>query len=628
MSNFFDFLPVPPGMFSDPPPKKPDPDNYTPEERARQAEEIKGDGKGGDMTEGEPKPESVQPEPPARSQMQKPLAPIEAGVEECDLCGRWKSKCRICAALFCEQCSMGEAIRMSHVRRGTVICGQCTVMMDKVPSARIVPPSIPDVNLGPSLSSEKSWKMDILRGAMTMPTRPPPAIFLLTARGQDKEFSPEDLDNDFKYQNLFEVLFSPDLHLLSAMFEVMPDDDQGDELLAAILRLVDRSARNEQIMKACVEMEVANTLDASTMFRRNNMSLRILKMHLTKVGAVFLKDTLRPVLLKFRDAVDQRRARGCSLEIDPNLITPNDNLLNNVNDLTMHASLVFEEIKKKVPKGLGKNMESIFTQLRLLSEARFPNSGHRVVASLFISRFIIPALLQPHQDGLLDSPPDTFLARSLKLLTDTIRNLALAEKFPDGSPMHSMNSFIEQKKREMKNMLAAMSDAKDDAWDHHNPKQVVVYSKDVPDVLRLIVNKMEIIERHAYLQEQQHEELRGSFLRLRAAVADLTYSASYSSGVGSRYGAAPAAPMPYETDEGDWDGQAFNGGGAAVWNSAAEAAMMGGATPPLSGNNGDFNQTVTSTGYAVPRADPPMDPFPAALSEGMIPPSNREPVAM
>jgi hypothetical protein len=119
--------------------------------------------------------------------------------------------------------------------------------------------------------------------------------------------------------------------------------------------------------------------------------------------------------------------------------------------------------------------------------------------------------------------------------------------------------------------------------------QVVVYSKDVPDLLRLIVNKMEIIERHAYLQEQQHEvcmfcvshlsmplaprpspltphpshvgtdihlavvlylqELRGSFLRLRAAVADLTYSASYSSGVGSRYGAAPPAPLPYEGED-------------------------------------------------------------------------------
>jgi hypothetical protein len=66
----------------------------------------------------------------------------------------------------------------------------------------------------------------------------------------------------------------------------------------ATLRLVDRSARNEPIMKACVEMEVANTLDSTTMFRRNNMSLRVLKMHLEKAGAGFLKETMRPILMQ------------------------------------------------------------------------------------------------------------------------------------------------------------------------------------------------------------------------------------------------------------------------------------------------------------------------------------------
>jgi hypothetical protein len=53
-------------------------------------------------------------------------------------------------------------------------------------------------------------------------------------------------------------------------------------------------------MKACVEMEVANTLDSTTMFRRNNMSLRILKMHLDKAGAGFLKETMRPILMQVR----------------------------------------------------------------------------------------------------------------------------------------------------------------------------------------------------------------------------------------------------------------------------------------------------------------------------------------
>ena len=32
----------------------------------------------------------------------------------------------------------------------------------------------------------------------------------------------------------YQVLFSPDLHLLSAMFEVMPEDEHGDELLAGV----------------------------------------------------------------------------------------------------------------------------------------------------------------------------------------------------------------------------------------------------------------------------------------------------------------------------------------------------------------------------------------------------------
>ncbi len=63
----------------------------------------------------------------------------------------------------------------------------------------------------------------------------------------------------------------------------------GTACSADVAHLPDRSARTEQIIKACVEMEVANTLDASTMFRRNNMSLRILKHHLHKVGTKFLE---------------------------------------------------------------------------------------------------------------------------------------------------------------------------------------------------------------------------------------------------------------------------------------------------------------------------------------------------
>jgi hypothetical protein len=248
MANLWDqfssLLPVPPGTFSEVAPKPKEngkgPDNMDENEPPKQGDKEA------------PAQENVQ----ARSQMTKPLAPIESGVEECDLCGRWKSKCRICAALFCEQCSMGEAIRLSHMRRGTVICGQCAVTLEHVPNARIIPISIPELPSGPALCTDKAWKQGILKNATRIPTRPPPAVQSPAPRALEKEFSADEMDNDFKYQNLFEVLFSPDLHLLSAMFEVLPEEESGDRLLAAILRLIDRSARTEPIMKACVEMEV------------------------------------------------------------------------------------------------------------------------------------------------------------------------------------------------------------------------------------------------------------------------------------------------------------------------------------------------------------------------------------
>ena len=304
------------------------------------------------------------------------------------------------------------------------------------------------------------------------------------------------------------------------------------------------------------------------------------------------------------------------MEIDPELMTEHDDLQANVKDLVFFCGCFLDEIRQKISSGMGSNMAAIFTQLRTLSEARFPNSGLGVVAGLLINRLLAPAITEPHLFGLLDFAPDPTLERALRLVATVLKALASGEEFPRDSPMAAMNTFVSSNARGMRQLLAAASSAKSDAWDHADPKQVEVLSKDVPDLLRLIVNKMEIIERHAYLQEQQHEELRGSFLRLRAAVADLTYSASYSSGVGSRYGAAPMAPLPYETDEGPWDGQQEGGQPeTAAWNSAAEAALN-------EGQQEEFGNTV---GEVPPAA---VYDAPVAMNEGMIPQSAEDEVAM
>ncbi|KAJ1480836.1 Rho GTPase activation protein, partial [Baffinella frigidus] len=193
------------------------------------------------------------------------------------------------------------------------------------------------------------------------------------------------------------------------------------------------------------------------------------------------------------------------MEIDPTLMTEQDNLQSNVKDLVFFCGCLLDEIRQKVSAGLGNNITAIFMQLRTLSEARFPNSGLGVVAGLLIHRFLAPAIVEPHLFGLTDIAPDPTLERALKLVATVLKALASNEEFPRDSPMSAMNTFISTNHRVMQQLLKTASSGKDDSWDHSDPKKVEVLPKDVPDLLRLVVNKMEIIERHAYLQEQQHE---------------------------------------------------------------------------------------------------------------------------
>lgn len=78
------------------------------------------------------------------------------------------------------------------------------------------------------------------------------------------------------------------------------------------------------------------------------MSLRILKLHLQKVCANFLKDTFRPLIANFKDEVESKRARGHSMEVDPKALTSSDNLQQNVKDITFFAGCFFDKLKQKV----------------------------------------------------------------------------------------------------------------------------------------------------------------------------------------------------------------------------------------------------------------------------------------
>jgi hypothetical protein len=66
------------------------------------------------------------------------------------------------------------------------------------------------------------------------------------------------------------------------------------------------------------------------------------------------------------------------MEIDPSKLTSSDDLNQNVKDITFFAGCFFDKLKQKCPSDMPRNTCSLLHQLRVLSEARFPNSGSKV----------------------------------------------------------------------------------------------------------------------------------------------------------------------------------------------------------------------------------------------------------
>mmetsp|Transcript_37084 Transcript_37084/g.86230 ORF Transcript_37084/g.86230 Transcript_37084/m.86230 type:complete len:238 (-) Transcript_37084:35-748(-) len=89
--------------------------------------------------------------------------------------------------------------------------------------------------------------------------------------------------------------------------------------------------------------------------------------------------------------------------------------------------------------------------------------------------------------------------------------------------MAELNRFVETNTESWQTLMEAIS-SDDAAWEVVEEIEVKLEAKDVPDILHLMVTKMDVMERHAQLQETLHPELSGSFGRLRGVVAELTYS--------------------------------------------------------------------------------------------------------
>ncbi len=218
-----------------------------------------------------------------------------------------------------------------------------------------------------------------------------------------------------KLQRFVTVLGAEDLMVVSAV--VTSADAEREEVLSALVQVLDSFHRALPIIHLGIVQEVKTTSKASTLFRGNSMSTKMMSAFTKHTGIPYLRATLGPLV---RDVLQRDPAL---FEVDPKY-SPSDVAANMERleqlCITFLDTLIASVDLMPVPfRWMARVMHDEVA-------ARFPDSKKQSVGGFLFLRFICPAMLSPEHHGLAEdgSQLTPEKRRPLTLVSKVLQNLS------------------------------------------------------------------------------------------------------------------------------------------------------------------------------------------------------------
>jgi neurofibromin 1 len=216
-----------------------------------------------------------------------------------------------------------------------------------------------------------------------------------------------------------------------------------------------------------VTKEVASNDSEGMMFRTNSVAVKLIT-HLAKmVGLPYLWRTLALSIHELNDIgrgetlskYDTKSVQMASImaptsiEVDPSRLEDSSDAAVNQLQLMLICQKLFTAITKSA-ESLPLQLRDIYRHVKIEVSVKYPEFGHKAVASFLFLRLICPCILAPHVYGLLDEPPNQECQRYLILLSKILQNLAsgtLPGKKEDF--LQKMNDFIASNQDPLKELI-------------------------------------------------------------------------------------------------------------------------------------------------------------------------------
>ncbi|KYQ96896.1 Ras GTPase activation domain-containing protein [Tieghemostelium lacteum] len=246
-----------------------------------------------------------------------------------------------------------------------------------------------------------------------------------------------------KYNELVELLLSPDLELVSVICQcTLVKDGQNNsntnisEALVIFFE-IHCNLKSTFLLKWAIDKEIECTNNGPTLFRGLSTATRLISAFYKRVGDAYLKYLLQPFIL---DIV----SRNFSFEIDPEKAGKGMNIQNNLEKLITITQQVLDKILDSLDQ-CPTSIRNILHHTQERVEKKFPFMKTTVIGGFIFLRFICPAIVAPEIFGLTNESPSTDSRRGLVLVSKLLQNLANEMPFGVGIKeeyMQYLNDFI------------------------------------------------------------------------------------------------------------------------------------------------------------------------------------------
>ncbi|KAL0478375.1 RasGAP [Acrasis kona] len=264
--------------------------------------------------------------------------------------------------------------------------------------------------------------------------------------------------DDFSRYMLIRVEPTQLIHCFNCIRQTVEDQDIMSLMIVNDYGIDDQPQSDMNslpLCKAAINVELNNSLDYGTLFRRNSISTKLVTLFFKVHGIHYLQNVLSHDLIKLclEDEL---------IELDPSRVTATEDetlIKSNVKKMTTLCNNILKSIMNTWEQ-CPIELRYIMKYMREQSEVVFPNCGDICVGGLFFLRYICPAIVVPHLFGVVNEAPKANATRTLLLVTKVIQNIANGggEANKKEAYMRVMGDFVSHRVETAKEFLRKLTD--------------------------------------------------------------------------------------------------------------------------------------------------------------------------